>query len=219
MILAERVARRFMAAEPKGLIYLIHSLTVAAGGVGFLARKMDPEGLPSWDKAKFYQGLGDQLLRDIVETATSNSLAKFLQPFWDRSGSTEGALDEDWLHLEWDDASSKITLELRAWGPSFERYAEEPGPDRDDFGSYVEVPEREAFLDDHLRKFAAQLGGKLGHVEKRRMEAGGGWGEYDQYRYDTELTWKVSSEALLRQSVGKWVIQAGEATQWRGDRD
>lgn len=222
--LAERVVARFrpkMGVESKALIHLVHTLTTAAGGVNFLAKAIDPDTLPTWDKELFYRLDGENaLLYTIVGSSTSSLLYQVLKPFWLRAGRTDGVLDEEYLHLEWDE-SSTITLELRAWGPSFARYGEEaedmPSWDYDRQNYYVEVPEQDKFLDDHLRKFAAQLGGKLGSTYPRREKAEGDWGEYDQFRYDTKITWRVVPENLIRQSIGKLVIQAGEAIHWTGE--
>jgi len=222
MAIAERVASRYRgrvaASVPKGLVLLIHAVTKAAGGPSFIGSRLDTDAMRSWDKAEFYRsGQDENLLARIIEAAKSQDIYNALEPFWKKSGYHEGVLDDDRLDLDYDE-QSEVTLELRAWGPTFRQYSEEADdlPEEERHWYVVEVPEDQAFLDGNLDKLAQLLGGKLGWNRREREGAEFDPG-YDQFRYDTQIIWKVNSEDLLRASVGKWIIQAGEAANWTGE--
>lgn len=221
MTVAERVAIRYKAASvPKGLVLLIHAVAKAAGGPSFITSRFDTDAMRTWDKAEFYRsGQDEELLYQITESAKSQDIYDALQPFWRKAGFTDGELD--WERLELDTTRDGIKLDIIAWGPIFRRYSEEsdeiPSYDREALDPYfVEIPDDDAFLDKHLDSFAKVLGGQGGYSDYERTHPEDYPG-YDQFKYRSSVTWKVNSEDLLRASVGKWIVQAGEAANWIGD--
>jgi len=228
MSVAQRVARRYLAKiagrTPQGLIHMIHALVKAAGGVPFLAKGMGPWGLDKWDKAEFYRGTGDeQLLSYIVRNYPQAALDKFLEklaekhlPAYDGAGIEPGAGFEEEV--------GGLRLDFTAYGPTFHRY----GSDDDIEGYHYEedIPMSEMVEhSDHgdismdLYELGKALGGNLNFGSPRQRDSEyGGYYDYYEYQCWTEIK-GVVAEDLLRRSVGKLIIQAGESIDWKGDDD
>jgi len=222
--LTQRVVARFVAAAsvPVGLAKILRTLVDGSASLG---RQLENVGvldtLTHWDKEDFYRSDQDRyLLEKLLATATPKSIFSVLDPIW-RSVGSEGFLDEGWgAELEWDNRKT-FTLSFRAMGPIFSRYSEDhyelPYADRQsDISSYIEVPEDDAFLDSDIQRLTKVLGAEpwYGSHTRRKSSEEPGMGEYDYFEYDVRLVFKVDPEALIRQSIGKLVDEAGQALKF-----
>jgi hypothetical protein len=224
---------RTASKAPPGLVSLIHGLARQAGGVQFLERilqgftKDTDLVMPLWDKEEFYRQNGENLLLDvIVGSADPAKLEKILQPYWLKAVGRSGdaTIYEGSTHLDSDEGT--FLLEFTAYGPMFERYNL---PDDTDYVPeeemrqyFVEVPEADANIVPDILAFARLLGGSAEIHEKRENAedwGSNGYGGYDAYRYEVKITCRSNPEDIIRQSIGKWVDDAGKAVKWEAEPD
>lgn len=213
---------RTAAAAPQGLLKIIQEIVKAEGGVAYLTKIMGDDQLTHWDKAEFYRGSGDEfLLERIVHDARPSVVTATLDKLFERfiRYKSGGGIEEGSAVLEME-GSNKIRLWFTAYGPTFHRYGsdediEEYTYEQDiPWGQHVEHSD-EGDISHELRDFGKLLGGTINYGSPKQEESEIG-GYYDYYRYDCWVVWQVSSEPLIRGSIGKWVEQAGQAAKWEG---
>lgn len=216
--IVERVTTRYKAAAMgKWLPWLLNTLVKKSGGVPLIAKAIDRD-LPSWDKDEFYRrdfadSLLWRLLNEVRQEALYGALTKVLDAA--KPSYQEGGIDDQaHAEIEWE-GNGILTIEFTAYGPDFARYSEDSD---DDWTEYVEVPEDEAHLDDSLRNMAKLLGADHPWFPKDREESFNP--NYDYYEYHCKFKIRVDPEALIRQSIGKLVDQAGQSipvSEWEGE--
>lgn len=222
MRLTQRVAHRFILARNKPLYALINALVKAAGGVSALARAMDPEMMGSWDKDHFYQRGGAIGILDHVLQGPQPSgiIAQWLDHAWDKSRVGEWDLHRDSPKLTWDGYNT-LEITWKADGGSWM-----PAPDESDSQwehDYYEENEHDidysynaGQISVEIDRFIRDLGAKSMTSESQEEDPNG----YFYNEYLCQATWVITPEDVVRMSVGKLIIQAGESVRWiGGDED